>query len=103
MVVWATLRAMTADGLRDMLWLHAERGDRQKQRQQANGRHEEVQQFFHASKFDAATNGFDTALTELICYYDSILLRREVGRRKESLLASYIVRTGANKNNCDGA
>ena len=49
MVVCASLRAMTADGLRDMLWLHAEPSDRQKRRQQAKDGHEEEQRFFHAS------------------------------------------------------
>jgi hypothetical protein len=71
---------MTATGPRDVLWLHAGPGDRQKQRQQAKDRHEEVQRFFHASKFDAVPNGFDTDWNKLICYFDSIPLRREAGR-----------------------
>jgi hypothetical protein len=101
-MVWAALRAMTADGMRDMLWLHAERGDWRKQRQQAKDRHEEVQRFFHACRFDAVPNGFDTDWNELICYFDSILLRREGGKNR-FFWALYSVRAGANKNNCDGA
>jgi hypothetical protein len=97
MVVCASLRAMTADGLRDMLWLHAEPSDRQKQRQQAKDRHEEVQPFFHANEFDAVPNGFDTDRNELICYFNSILLRREVGRREEIVTGIVYLLTGANK------
>jgi hypothetical protein len=94
MIVWATLRAMTAVGLRDMLWLHAERGDRRKQRQQAKDRHEEVQRFFHASKFDAVPNVFDTdwnKINLLFRFYSSVKGSGKAGK------ASYIVLTGANK------
>jgi hypothetical protein len=60
MFVGTVLWTMTASDPRDVLWLHAERGDRQKQSQQAKNRHEEVQRFFHANEFDALSNRFDT-------------------------------------------
>ena len=90
---------MTASGPRDMLWLHAERGDRRKQRQQANDRHEEVQRFFHSNKFDALPTRFDTDWNN---YFDSILAKSEREKREERFFASYLLRAGANRNNAMG-
>ena len=75
---------MTASSLRDVLLLHAGRGDRQKQRQEAKDRHEEVQRFFHASKFDAVPKVFDTDWNNylLFRFYSSA---KQAGKRAESI------------------
>jgi hypothetical protein len=71
---------MTASGPRDVLWLHAERGDRQKQRQQANDRHEEVQRFFHS----VGLTHYQPGLTQIGTIISILFSPRASGKRGKS-------------------